>query len=175
MNIIKEYLALDTCGRSRTYADCVCTVCSTKYTKQKRLLNEYGTCSGQCTSVVKGNSIFTTCAHCNTFIFKSKSKADKSKSGLLFCSRECKDLAQTYISEIQPEHYGKGSGSASYREKAFRYYKNVCSMCGYSNKNALEVHHKDKNRDNNSIDNLEILCANCHTLTHKGLRTGVQD
>lgn len=29
----------------------------------------------------------------------------------------------------------------------------------------LEVHHKDGNRTNNHLDNLEILCNNCHALT----------
>jgi hypothetical protein len=29
----------------------------------------------------------------------------------------------------------------------------------------LEVHHKDGNSLNNEIDNLELLCPNCHTLT----------
>ena len=29
----------------------------------------------------------------------------------------------------------------------------------------LELHHKDGNRYNNELDNLEILCPNCHSLT----------
>lgn len=173
MNIIKEFTGLDTAGRSRLYALCKCVVCNLEYTKQKRQLNDYGTCSLQCTSVAKGNSILTNCAHCNKQIFKKKSDVEISKSGKFFCSRDCKDTAQSYMKEIQPAHYG--SGTSSYRERAFRHYKNVCNNCGYSNKDALEVHHKDKNRDNNSIENLEILCANCHTLIHKGLRTRVQD
>jgi 5-methylcytosine-specific restriction endonuclease McrA len=31
----------------------------------------------------------------------------------------------------------------------------------------LQVHHKDENRLNNNVDNLELLCANCHRLRHK--------
>jgi len=30
---------------------------------------------------------------------------------------------------------------------------------------ALELHHKDGNHLNNNIDNLELLCPNCHALT----------
>ena len=30
----------------------------------------------------------------------------------------------------------------------------------------LRVHHKDRNRKNNKIDNFEILCRNCHILEH---------
>ena len=29
----------------------------------------------------------------------------------------------------------------------------------------LEVHHEDGNKDNNDIDNLKLLCPNCHALT----------
>jgi hypothetical protein len=30
----------------------------------------------------------------------------------------------------------------------------------------LEVHHVDGDRTNNKIDNLKLLCCNCHSLTH---------
>lgn len=39
--------------------------------------------------------------------------------------------------------------------------KNVCSICNIS-PNRLEIHHKDGNRSNNSISNLEPLCVSCH-------------
>jgi 5-methylcytosine-specific restriction endonuclease McrA len=29
----------------------------------------------------------------------------------------------------------------------------------------LEVHHKDGNRTNNNLDNLQLLCCNCHSIT----------
>ena len=29
----------------------------------------------------------------------------------------------------------------------------------------LELHHKDGNKDNNSLSNLELLCPNCHAFT----------
>lgn len=164
--IIKEYQGLDTSGRKRIFAECRCSVCNRLYARQKRQLNEWNTCSIQCTSIAKGSTVVCTCDHCGNLFFKSKSKVEASKSGKVFCCRTCKDAAQSYMLEIQPHHYGSGS---DYRSKAFKHYAPLCIKCGYSNINALEVHHKDKNRENNSIENLEILCANCHTLTHKGL------
>ena len=50
-------------------------------------------------------------------------------------------------------------------------YDNKCSRCGwgevnpYTNKVPLEVEHIDGNYLNNSEDNLDLICPNCHSLT----------
>lgn len=45
-----------------------------------------------------------------------------------------------------------------------------CECCGLSEWMGkpipLELHHKDFNHHNNSLDNLQILCANCHMQAH---------
>lgn len=41
----------------------------------------------------------------------------------------------------------------------------VCNGCGSWDN--LQVHHKDGNHENNSPDNLEWLCVNCHSKKHK--------
>lgn len=167
--IIKEYIGLDTSGRKRNFTEATCEVCNSTFTRQTRQMNEYGTCSITCTSVAKGSTIECTCAHCGTKFNKAKSKVDKSKSGLVFCCRECKDTAQTYLVEIQPDHYGKGDGESSYRLLALRAHGYKCQRCGYdAHKAAIVVHHKDHNRENNVLDNLEVLCSNCHAIHHWG-------
>ena len=40
----------------------------------------------------------------------------------------------------------------------------ACELCGYEL--VTVVHHKDRNPLNNSPDNLQILCMNCHFLQH---------
>lgn len=44
-----------------------------------------------------------------------------------------------------------------------------CECCGLTdwlgNKIPLEVHHKDGNPSNNSLENFEVICPNCHALT----------
>ena len=44
-----------------------------------------------------------------------------------------------------------------------------CECCGCTHwmgkSIPLELHHKDGNHDNNSFDNLEVLCPNCHYFT----------
>lgn len=50
--------------------------------------------------------------------------------------------------------------------------KDCCSRCGWGEKvvgqkySPCELHHKDGNPHNHSLDNIELLCPNCHSLTN---------
>lgn len=112
------------------------------------------------------NKIFVECAYCGKQFPKAPSRIEKSKSGLFFCCKEHKDLAQRCDSgekfaNIRPEHYG--TSSRDYRTKAFAVYEHKCAVCGWNeDTRILEVHHIDTNHDNNDINNLMILCPICH-------------
>lgn len=73
-----------------------------------------------------------------------------------------------------PPHYGTSTGSCpEYRKKAFALLPNECKMCGWDKyPNVLEVNHIDCNRNNNDIQNLEILCPTCHAVYHFTTKTG---
>jgi 5-methylcytosine-specific restriction endonuclease McrA len=44
-----------------------------------------------------------------------------------------------------------------------------CMVCGWDElPDALELHHKDRNHQNNDPTNLVLLCPNCHALLHRG-------
>jgi hypothetical protein len=58
------------------------------------------------------------------------------------------------------------------------YKEPICEQCGWDytkhpwwenveNKEncPLEIHHKDGNKENNSLENIQFLCPNCHSLT----------
>lgn len=82
------------------------------------------------------------------------------------CSKSC---ALSYFRSGK-DHPNWKTGISSYRKFALDYYDNKCCICGYNNVEALEVHHLDKDRYNNEIENLEVLCANCHTIRHRKLK-----
>ncbi|NJE08505.1 hypothetical protein E3E31_08215 [Thermococcus sp. M39] len=46
-------------------------------------------------------------------------------------------------------------------------YNYSCAKCGYA---YLEIHHKDRNPANNSLDNLVPLCKECHYYEHLGMK-----
>ena len=43
---------------------------------------------------------------------------------------------------------------------------NKCERCGFEKYEILQIHHKDKDRDNNELENLELICPNCHSEEH---------
>ena len=49
------------------------------------------------------------------------------------------------------------------------YKEHKCECCGLTTwldkPIPLELHHKDGNRDNNTLDNFMLLCPNCHAFT----------
>jgi len=49
--------------------------------------------------------------------------------------------------------------------------KNMCEICQRTEwcdqPIPLELHHLDCNHTNNELSNLQVLCSNCHSLTHK--------
>lgn len=127
-------------------------------------------CSVVCARQARKKRMVVSCAQCTATVERPLSKRKNSKSGLQFCSRRCKDLAQRIggKAEIQPPHYG--SSKSKYR-KVFLEVGGVlkCSRCGYDEfESSVQVHHKDHDRGNNKIENLLPLCANCHSGLHNG-------
>lgn len=66
--------------------------------------------------------------------------------------------------EIIPSHYFP---VVTYRNFALAYLPNACNICGYCKYiEVLDVHHKDGDRGNNILSNLEVLCPTCHREIH---------
>ena len=94
-----------------------------------------------------------------------------------YCSIQCK-VDFNYKSYIERWKNGLESGiqgmyqiSRYIKRYLIEKYDNKCSRCGWSEMNEytgkvpLEVHHKDGKYTNNTEDNLDLLCPNCHSLT----------
>jgi 5-methylcytosine-specific restriction endonuclease McrA len=51
------------------------------------------------------------------------------------------------------------------------FYQGKCQRCGRiapleNIKRSFGIHHKDGNKNNNSLENLELLCRKCHSKDH---------
>lgn len=165
--IEEQKYIIDSNGTRRKATAVECKKCGILFLKRISFIKENGNnfCSTTCSSLFKRNRVKLICAHCSVEFERAKSDLNNSKTGTYFCSRTCKDKGQSYIEKIFPTHY-RGN---SYRIKALALLGEKCNKCGYSDDIlALEVHHKDENRDNNDITNLEVLCCNCHRIHHLG-------
>src|ERR1035437_7005192 len=74
-------------------------------------------------------------------------------------------------SQCQKRKY-PGSANRKGNRKRQKYRKHLgqkCERCGFVPEDTcqLDMHHKNKNHNDNSITNLETLCANCHRVVHK--------
>lgn len=109
---------------------------------------------------VKYPFIQKTCPVCDS-VFETQAGHPKEKT---VCSHACSNTH--FRSGKDHPNYKNGNGT-KYRVTAFEELEHRCNRCGWCvNENILEVHHKDRDRSNNDIDNLEVLCPNCHNLEH---------
>lgn len=110
------------------------------------------------------------CQYCKIDIIKKDGRTQAK-----YCSSKCQ-------SEFQLNNrIAKGQASTK-TLKLFLIKNNgeKCMKCGWceknpiSNKVPIELEHKDGNSENNNLENLELLCPNCHSLTptYKALNKG---
>ena len=142
-----------------------CAVCEKEYEielkryNQKLKENTAFYCSDECRKH-KGSTL-CKCATCGKEIWKPNSIVARSKTGNVYCSRSCSNTLNNKLFKSGENHYAYKGGS--YRENALEIYENKCAVCGYDEDvRILEVHHKDENHSNNDLNNLCILCPNCH-------------
>lgn len=55
-------------------------------------------------------------------------------------------------------------------KKLFVHSRGFCESCGIDLAFVEgEIHHKDRNRENNRMNNIQLLCPNCHSRMHYNL------
>lgn len=162
-------------GRKSLAVNVICTFCKTEFLRARRFANKSSIkfCSTECKKqydkeIRYENVIIDIVCHtCHKVFSKRRSKLNNSKSGLHFCSRKCKEFAQSIIggcSEIQPSHYNSGN---TYKNSVTKeMIQNGCVDCGEKRDFLLFIHHIDGNRKNNESSNLECVCANHHIIRH---------
>ena len=127
-------------------------------------------CSTECYYQYKREktSIKTDCANCGKKIIKPKSSLNKSLTGNLYCSRSCSATKNNSLFKKWKNHPNYKDGISAYRKIKFDSVKKIeCEICKFDNILALEIHHKDRNRNNNDLNNLQVLCCNCHKIEHR--------
>jgi hypothetical protein len=112
--------------------------------------------------------VIRTCARCGKSVTRNGSDF-KSPIEKTYCNRSCRSFAIHKRRGIKG-HPNFNGGKSVYRREALKKYGAKCSICGYNVVDVLEVHHKDGNRNNNNLDNLDVLCPTHHVEYEVGIR-----
>ena len=146
----------------------ICDNCGKEFRRKKSQLKlavkHY--CSISCMRMGSRKGKIVKCFECKKSIYKSLKDLNLSKSGKYFCGHVCSNkwIGKQQRAELNQNWTG---GKASYNTLLKRTdIKRSCLLCDKGNPVILCVHHIDKDRKNNQINNLVWLCYNCHFLVH---------
>ncbi|MBK5215428.1 MAG: HNH endonuclease [Candidatus Pacebacteria bacterium] len=81
----------------------------------------------------------------------SRSCSNKYRIGIKYKLGRPKDVARTF---------------RILKLRLFEERGKKCERCGYNKHEILQVHHKNRKRTDNNVENLEIICPNCHYEEH---------
>lgn len=163
-------------GRRKVYKT-KCNHCDTIIWKRKSQieLHDKHYCNLKCLGKSKTTLRIVQCAKCLKDFNRNPSQISQSKSGLQFCTKSCSVSYWNSKIKFGKNHPNWKNGSQSYRARALRYYDAKCvrKLCPFKNIDVphkmLDVDHIDKNRSNNNIENLQVLCVWCHALKTRKL------
>lgn len=82
------------------------------------------------------------------------------------CSRSCANKHRSGIQYKINRPHDKVVAERSLKIRLIKERGKKCERCGFDKFEILQTHHKDKNKHNNDLNNLELICPNCHFAEH---------
>lgn len=99
------------------------------------------------------------CVICGSSILASANKKT--------CSRGCANTNRTGIQyKLGRTNKSKVKSQRALKIRMIKERGDACERCRYSQVEILQVHHRDRNKSNNKLENLELVCPNCHAKEH---------
>lgn len=98
------------------------------------------------------------CIICGTLILSSFHRKT--------CSRSCSNKHRTGIRYKMNRPKDKVEYYRGLKIRLFEQRGEKCERCGFDGFEILQIHHKDRDRENNVLENLELICPNCHATEH---------
>lgn len=155
--------------------DITCPTCSNRFSIKQSRRKDKNFCSMKCFYIHRNPEygVKHLCLLCEKEIGDYRVKRK-------YCSSGCTILHQKQLRYKQIESGDPSLYVKNYRNYLIEKYGAACMECGwsktnkYSNTVPIELEHVDGNSENNNLDNLKLLCPNCHSLTptFRGLNRG---
>jgi len=140
---------MKTCSRCQTEFSCVGSDTDRRY------------CSNDCRLADMMDSRRRICPECDRPFL-----ADSGRQR--YCGVTCRNVMRSRLA------HGRAKGEhAKARKIEMKRALGRCQRCGYDEvPEVLELHHRDRDRKNNELTNLELLCPTCHSVEHYHARDG---
>lgn len=145
-----------------------CKLCDIQFNaKPSWIKNGQGKyCSRVCAHTAHRTGKIVRCATCDKETYKRPKAFNGTKSGKLFCTKSCQTKWRNAEFKDEKHPNWKGGMHAYRRIMKSGNTPQMCTLCKTKDTRVLAVHHVDENRKNNTIENLQWLCHNCHHLVH---------
>lgn len=137
----------------------ICTICKKPiYRRPAQLKKNNGNafCSIICYGISCRKEV--PCVACGKMILSGLHKKT--------CSRACSNRHRSGMKYGHNRPHDKVKYYQALKIRLLERNGKRCQRCVYNKTEILQVHHKDKNRLNNSLENLELICPNCHFEEH---------
>lgn len=147
-----------------------CPVCTKEFVSYKSENRIYcsNSCSNSENNKLRKKCLTKKCINCGEDVKK------------LFCNLTCMGEYKKKEIYCKIKNGDVTLACRNYKNYLINQFGNKCMICGWNEKNTItgkspiELDHIDGNSDNNDLDNLRLLCPNCHSLTptYKALNKG---
>jgi hypothetical protein len=144
-----------------------CKFCSAILNSDKKMYCNSSCAAKQNNKIPKRKSLkqTSTCLNCSVSF-----KYLKSCSDGIYCSNKCQGEFKYKKISIPKILEGISSNVCALKKYLRENLGDVCVQCGQlpfhnGQKLTLQMDHIDGNSDNNKLENLRLLCPNCHTQT----------
>lgn len=137
-----------------------CVICDNLVYRRPKMLEQTqgrAFCGNACYGMYCRNE--TPCMVCGKMILASLHKKT--------CSRSCANAHRTGIKyKLGQPLKDKVKAQRSLKLRLLDARGKKCERCEYDKYEILQIHHKDRNRNNNDLSNLQLICPNCHYEEH---------
>lgn len=134
-----------------------CSICNKAiYRRPNQINNGQVFCSMACYGVSCRKEI--PCLICGKLILAGLNKKT--------CNRNCANKNREGIKYKINSPKDKVKSQRALKLRLLKERGKKCEKCNYSKYQILEVHHKNRDRKNNELENLELICPNCHAEEH---------